>query len=85
MALFSAIITAFFVQSLEGLSQNPESRTNEILVNLTEILVVLSAVNASEFHFNPPSSFEPEASAVRLNVYWSISLILSVSVRKTPT
>lgn len=50
-------------------------------MNLTEIIITLSAVNSSEIRFPPLSSFEPETSDVRLNVYWSIFLILSVRDR----
>lgn len=81
IALFSAIVTTFFVQSLEGLSQDPGSRTNELLQNLTDVVVAIgSGINASQINFVPPAVFEPEGSAVRLNFYWSISLILSVCV-----
>ncbi|EIM86009.1 uncharacterized protein STEHIDRAFT_58585 [Stereum hirsutum FP-91666 SS1] len=78
VALFSAIVTTFFVQSLEGLSQDPGDRTNELLLNLTELVIAVSGVNASHLTIQPPTAFEPEESAVRLNFYWSISLILSV-------
>ncbi|EIM81402.1 uncharacterized protein STEHIDRAFT_149855, partial [Stereum hirsutum FP-91666 SS1] len=80
IALFSAIVTTFFVQSLTGLSQDTGARTNELLQNFTDIYIAVNAANASQLDFSPPVQFEPEGSAVRLNFYWSISLILSVSV-----
>lgn len=79
IALFSAIVTAFFVQSLTGLSPDAGFRTNELLSNLTEIILILSGTNTTDLSVTHPIPFKPEASAVRLNVYWSISLILSVS------
>lgn len=77
--MFSAIVTTFFTQSLTGLSQDPGDRTNELLQNLTEILIATSGVNASQLTISSPAPFQPDRSAVRLNIYWSLSLILSVS------
>lgn len=73
-------MTAFFVDSLTGLQQSDSAKTNELLANLTEILIVLSGTNITALNLNipQPEPFEPDASDVRLNVYWSISLILSV-------
>ncbi|EIM91024.1 uncharacterized protein STEHIDRAFT_152705 [Stereum hirsutum FP-91666 SS1] len=76
IALFSAIIINLFVQSLPELSQNPVDRTNELLQNLTNIVVATSDVN-SDLNISPPVPFKPDATAVRLNFYWSISSILS--------
>lgn len=81
IALFSAIVTTFFVQSLTGLSQDPGDRTNELLQNLTEIIISISPVNVAQLNIPSPTPFQPEGSAVRLNFYWSISLILSVSAQ----
>lgn len=79
IALFSAIVTTFFVQSFTGLSQDTGMRTNELLQNLTDIYIAVnSAGDASQLNVSPPVPFQPEGSAVRLNFYWSISLILSV-------
>ncbi|EIM81405.1 uncharacterized protein STEHIDRAFT_31176, partial [Stereum hirsutum FP-91666 SS1] len=78
IALFSAIVTTFFVQSLDGLTQDPSDRTNELLQNLTSIVLSIGHGNLSALTIDEPQTFEPEASAVRLNFYWSIALILSV-------
>lgn len=78
IALFSAIVTTFFIQSLTGLSQDTGARTNELLQNLTDIFIAVNGADASQLNVSSPVPFEPESSAVRLNFYWSISLILSV-------
>ncbi|EIM86585.1 uncharacterized protein STEHIDRAFT_57139 [Stereum hirsutum FP-91666 SS1] len=78
IALFSAVVTSFLVQASTGLSQDPSDRTNELLSNLTEIIIQLSA-NTSALHISPPTQFDPDPRIVRLNVYWSLSLIISVS------
>ncbi|KAF8054336.1 hypothetical protein FPV67DRAFT_1661572 [Lyophyllum atratum] len=80
VALFSAVVTAFFIQSLTGLSENTGKRTNELLANLTDIIIMLRGADATVLDFTPAIPFKPEASDVRLNVYWSVSLILSVSI-----
>lgn len=71
-------MTTFFVQSLTGLSQDTGARTNELLQNFTDIYIAVNGVNVSQLDFSQPVPFEPESSAVRLNFYWSIALVLSV-------
>ncbi|KAJ7629823.1 hypothetical protein B0H17DRAFT_854260, partial [Mycena rosella] len=79
LGLFSVIVTAFLVDSLTGLQQDEVARTNELLANLTEIVIQLSAgATLSTLKVAPPTSFLPDAVDVRLNSYWTISLILSV-------
>lgn len=66
------------MQSLDGLTQDPSDRTNELLQNLTELVIAVSGVNASHLSIPSPVPFEPEGDVVRLNFYWSLSLVLSV-------
>ncbi|KAJ7645261.1 hypothetical protein B0H17DRAFT_959683, partial [Mycena rosella] len=81
LGLFSAVVTSFLVDSLTGLRQDEAVRTNELLANLTEILVQLgTGANSSTLKVSAPVSFQPDAVDVRLNSYWSISLILSLSI-----
>ncbi|KAJ7119422.1 hypothetical protein C8R44DRAFT_175031 [Mycena epipterygia] len=81
LGLFSAIVTAFLVDSLTGLQQDEAARTNELLANLTEIIIQLSTgANVSALKVVSPAPFQPDAVDVRLNSYWSISLILSLSI-----
>jgi hypothetical protein len=81
IGLFSAITTAFFVDSFSRLQpQANASATNEILANLTNALLLVHG-----FHFNtadlaPNDAPEPAPSDVRENVFWSLSLGLSVSL-----
>ncbi|EIM91271.1 uncharacterized protein STEHIDRAFT_50180 [Stereum hirsutum FP-91666 SS1] len=85
IALFSAIVTTFFVQSLEGLSQDPSSRTNELLQNLTDIYIAGSGLDVTRVQIAKPTPFKPEASVIRLNLYWSIALVISVRQFYTST
>lgn len=66
------------MQSLDGLTQDPNDGTNELLQNLTELDIAVSGVNASHLSIPSPVPFEPEGDVVRLNFYWSLSLVLSV-------
>ncbi|KAJ7785126.1 hypothetical protein DFH07DRAFT_726359 [Mycena maculata] len=54
LGLFSAIVTSFFVQSLTALSQDPNVRTNELLANLTDIIIAISGVPAANLHVPQP-------------------------------
>ncbi|EIM91517.1 uncharacterized protein STEHIDRAFT_31413, partial [Stereum hirsutum FP-91666 SS1] len=76
VALFSAIVTAFYIQSLNGLSPNPQNRTNELL---TAILIALNDEKADTLNLSTSLPFIPSASVVRANFYLSLSLIMSVS------
>ncbi|KAJ7280082.1 hypothetical protein C8J57DRAFT_1501540 [Mycena rebaudengoi] len=80
LGLFSAIVTAFLVESLSGLRPDEAARTNELLANLTDIMIALSGVNPMSLNLLTPAQFQPDPTDVRLNSYWSLSLILSLSV-----
>jgi hypothetical protein len=77
--LFSAIVTAFLVDSLAKLQPDEAARTNELLVNLTQIVYLASiGVPLNTTPLPQPVPFVPDSSDVRENVFWSISLTLSV-------
>ncbi|KAJ7280097.1 hypothetical protein C8J57DRAFT_1058132, partial [Mycena rebaudengoi] len=80
LGLFSAIVTAFLVESLSDLRPDEAARTNELLANLTDIMIALSGVNPMSLNLSTPAQFQPDSTDVRLNSYWSLSLILSLSV-----
>ncbi|KAJ7513072.1 hypothetical protein B0H11DRAFT_1948596 [Mycena galericulata] len=80
LGLFSAIVTSFFVQSLTALSEDQTVRTNELLANLTDIIIVISGVPPASLHVSQPLTFHPDPTDVRLNSLWSLSLILSLSI-----
>ncbi|KAJ7280015.1 hypothetical protein C8J57DRAFT_1124586, partial [Mycena rebaudengoi] len=80
LGLFSAIVTAFLVESLSGLRPTEAARTNELLANLTDIMIALSDVNPVNLSLSIPTEFQPDSTVIRLNSYWSLSLILSLSV-----
>lgn len=61
------------MQSSSGLSPDAAFDTNQLLANLTDVVILVSGVNASQLSLRAPVAFEPDASALRLNFYWSTS------------
>ncbi|CAK5279692.1 unnamed protein product [Mycena citricolor] len=78
MGLFSGIVTSFFVPSLSSLQEDPAVRMNALLANLTDVVVALNGVPPASLTLAHPHPFKLDPTAVRLNSYWSFSLILSV-------
>ncbi|KAL4263805.1 DUF6535 domain-containing protein [Pleurotus pulmonarius] len=80
VGLFSAIITAFFVESLNALPPDEVSRTNDLLANLTEIMIILNRSGAAGLPvFEPSPPFTPNPDEVRFSFYCALALILSIS------
>ena len=79
IGLFSAIVTAFFVDSFSKLQPDDGAATNTLLSNLTNIVLLVHGVSFNETGLPLAVPFEPERNDVRENVFWSISLALSVS------
>ncbi|KAK7017076.1 hypothetical protein VNI00_018706 [Paramarasmius palmivorus] len=67
--LFSAVVTAFLIESYQKLEQDPADETVALLKQL-----VSSQHNAS---YIPP--FQPDASTIRINCLWLLSLIFSLT------
>lgn len=81
IGLFSAIVTSFLVEAIGNLKPDPADKTNVLLANLTEIIVSMNRINASQFlHPTEPEEFEPEPEDIRLNIYCFASLIFAVSL-----
>ncbi|KAF9499953.1 hypothetical protein BDN71DRAFT_1350461, partial [Pleurotus eryngii] len=79
IGLFSAIVTSFLVEAIGNLKPDPADKTNILLANLTEIIVSINRINASQFlHPTEPEEFEPEPEDIRLNIYCFASLILAL-------
>ncbi|KAJ8469848.1 hypothetical protein ONZ45_g16750 [Pleurotus djamor] len=80
VGLFSGIVTSFLVDSFDQLRPDPQERTNELLVNLTEIYVATHRNNGTvPLEFTQPEDFVPDTAGVRLNVYWALSLVLALT------
>jgi hypothetical protein len=79
IGLFSAIVTAFFVDSFSKLQPDDAAATNGLLSNLTNIILLVHGVSFNDTGLPLALPFEPEQNDVRENVLWAISLALSVS------
>ncbi|KAJ6491948.1 hypothetical protein C8R45DRAFT_825296 [Mycena sanguinolenta] len=79
LGLFSAIVTSFLVDSLGALTQDETARTNELLANLTDIVILLSGQPPSNLTISQPLPFEPDARDIRVNSFYSLSLVLSAT------
>ncbi|KAJ6489453.1 hypothetical protein DFH09DRAFT_1208997 [Mycena vulgaris] len=80
LGLFSAIVTAFIIPSLVTLQQDKIAKTNEILSNITNIIVSISGVPAASLNLTDATVFVPAPSDVRFNVYLTLSLVISLSI-----
>ena len=79
IGLFSAIITAFFIDSFSKLQPDDAAATNGLLSNLTNIVLLVHGISFNDTGLPLALPFEPEQNDVRENVFWSVSLALSVS------
>ncbi|KAK1222449.1 hypothetical protein PQX77_014697 [Marasmius sp. AFHP31] len=70
--LFSAVVTAFTIESYKWLSEDSSDQTVAIL---THISAQLHDRNSTQFE---PPRFTPSHSVVRINVFWFLSLILAL-------
>ncbi|KAL0063655.1 hypothetical protein AAF712_009454 [Marasmius tenuissimus] len=68
--LFSAVVTAFTIESYQWLEPAPEDAN---VVLLTQIFQKLNNETIS-----PPPQFEVSASAIRINVLWFLSLTIAL-------
>ncbi|KEP45511.1 putative transmembrane protein, partial [Rhizoctonia solani 123E] len=83
-ALFSAISTAFVIESYKSLKPDPADTSSQTLLTISQTLMLI--VNGSQPTTFTPSSeaetlaFKPSAKAICVNVLWFLSLSLSVAV-----
>ncbi|KAJ7657748.1 hypothetical protein DFH06DRAFT_1473046 [Mycena polygramma] len=76
-ALFSAILTAFIVESYKSLNPDPSDLTVHLLGQISQQLA--AAANGSTFSIPPSLRFTPTASSLVCNALWFISLGFSLA------
>lgn len=76
--LFSASVTAFIIEAYKNLLPNS---TDITVTLLSQISLQIAAGSNGSFvgPLTAPASFEPTSSALRVNAFWSISLILGLT------
>ncbi|KAK7051407.1 hypothetical protein VNI00_004907 [Paramarasmius palmivorus] len=70
--LFSAVVTAFLVESYQWLSEDPKDTAVILLTQISHQL------NGTHFA-SDRTPFSPEASSIRINCFWFLSLIFSLT------
>ncbi|KAG7098379.1 hypothetical protein E1B28_000337 [Marasmius oreades] len=73
--LFSAVVTAFTIESYQWLQENPAETTVELL---RQIAQQMSTSSQSSPAVPPPPHFTPSSSVIRINTFWFLSLILAL-------
>ncbi|EEB92905.1 hypothetical protein MPER_08513, partial [Moniliophthora perniciosa FA553] len=71
--LFSAVVTAFTIESYQWLVEDPADVTVALL---TQISMQLNATQTASLARTP---FKPDASSIRINCFWFLSLIFSLT------
>ncbi|KAK7677479.1 hypothetical protein QCA50_019592 [Cerrena zonata] len=79
--LFSAVVTAFIIESYKTLQQQPEDTTNQILLPLSAQIASLALsgnfANSTIPAFTTPS-FVPARFSVLINTLWLLSLVFAL-------
>ncbi|KAG7090049.1 hypothetical protein E1B28_011668 [Marasmius oreades] len=70
--LFSAVVTAFTVESYQWLSEDPADITVTLLTQISKQL------SGQAIAIPEPAPFSPTLSSVRINTFWFLSLTLSL-------
>ncbi|OBZ77351.1 hypothetical protein A0H81_02080 [Grifola frondosa] len=78
-ALFSAVLTAFIIESYKNLSMDSGNASVELLQAILVTLQANGSAPSSSFAAPDISHFAPTGSAIRVNIYWFASLIISLS------
>ncbi|KAH8982758.1 hypothetical protein EDB86DRAFT_2771803, partial [Lactarius hatsudake] len=84
--LFSATVAAFLIESYKKLSPDSSDTTNALLTQISVQLVYISngtALASAALQSTQP--FKPTTSAIRVNVLWFLSLVLSLSCALSAT
>jgi hypothetical protein len=84
--LFSATVASFIIESYQNLSPDSSDTTNVLLTQISEQLVNISNGRPlTSIAAQSSQPFKPTASAVRVNVLWFLSLVLSLTCALSAT
>ena len=84
--LFSATVAAFIIESYQNLSPDSSDTTNMLLAHISQQLVNISNGTPLEsISTQSGQPFKPTANAVRVNVLWFLSLVLSLTCALSAT
>ncbi|KAF9484146.1 hypothetical protein BDN70DRAFT_798223, partial [Pholiota conissans] len=77
--LFSAVVTAFVIESYKSLQPDPSDAVVGLLFHIANSLNGSSAFPPSVDPASISSPFSKTSSSVRINIFWFLSLILSLT------
>ncbi|KAI9447584.1 hypothetical protein H4582DRAFT_1867328, partial [Lactarius indigo] len=84
--LFSATVASFIIESYHNLSPDPGDTTNTLLTQISgQLFNISNGIPLTIVVAQSSQPFKPTASAVRVNVLWFLSLILSLSCALSAT
>ncbi|KDR78341.1 hypothetical protein GALMADRAFT_1367350, partial [Galerina marginata CBS 339.88] len=75
--LFSAVVTAFIVESYKNLKPDPNDAIIGLLSHIATRLDNATSILPSASQLN--NEFSPTASSIRINTFWFVSLVLSLT------
>ncbi|KAJ7598435.1 hypothetical protein C8J56DRAFT_167100 [Mycena floridula] len=73
--LFSAVVTAFVIESYQWLSEDPSDKTVQILSQLSKQL----AGTTNDTSLEGQTPFKVDSRSIRINCFWFLSLLLALS------
>ena len=76
--LFSAVLTAFNIESYKLLQEDPAETSAALLAQISAQLGSGTASSVSPSYLGSSSSFRPDTRSVRINILWFSSLVLSL-------
>jgi hypothetical protein len=86
--LFAAVLTSFFVDSLQNLQPDPaqqavyyDQQSVAILAQISQKIAFIYHPTGSNPIYSPTTypTFHPSVSEIRVNAYWLIGLVCSLS------
>ncbi|PCH35148.1 hypothetical protein WOLCODRAFT_166074 [Wolfiporia cocos MD-104 SS10] len=77
--LFSAVVTAFVVESYKNLQPDSGDDAVQVLQAIYSTLQTNDSVESGGRALLPSSGFTPTSSAIRVNAFWFASLVISIS------
>ncbi|KAF8269056.1 hypothetical protein EI94DRAFT_1906628, partial [Lactarius quietus] len=84
--LFLATIVSFIIESYQNLSPNSSDMMNVLRAQISQQLVNISnRTPLTTVVVQSSQPFQPSASAVRVNIYWFLTLILSLTCTLSAT
>ncbi|KAJ7584314.1 hypothetical protein C8J56DRAFT_718588, partial [Mycena floridula] len=82
-ALFSAVVTAFIIEGYKTLSPDPSAMTVVLLYHISQQLSTIT--NTTELNISLPDLNSSPTLAIITNIFWFLSLALSLTCALTAT